>query len=57
MNEVTLNISGKWGNTRQTIHFTVDMPQTRSGYATQLEVTEGESAAAQAGGQIGRAHV
>lgn len=50
VNEVTLNISGKWGNTRQTIHFTVDMPQTRSGYATQLEVTEGESAAAQAGG-------
>ena len=50
VNEVTLNISGKWGNTRQTIHFTVDMPQTRSGYATQLEVTEGESSAAQAGG-------
>ena len=50
VNEVTLTISGKWGNTRQTIHFTVDMPQTRSGYATQLEVTEGESAAAQAGG-------
>ena len=50
VNEVTLNISGKWGNTRQTIHFTVDMPETRSGYATQLEVTEGESAAAQAGG-------
>ena len=50
VNEVTLNISGKWGNTRQTIHFTVDMPQTRSGYATQLKVTEGESAAAQAGG-------
>ena len=50
VNEVTLNISGKWGNTRQTIHFTVDMPQTRSGYATQLEVTEGESSAAQAEG-------
>lgn len=50
VNEVTLNISGKWGNTRQTIHFTVDMPQTRSGYSTRLEVTEGESAAAQAGG-------
>lgn len=50
VNEVTLTISGKWGNTRQTIHFTVDMPQTRSGYSTQLEVTEGESAAAQADG-------
>ena len=50
VNEVTLNISGKWGNSRQTIHFTVDMPQTRSGYATQLEVTESESAAAQADG-------
>lgn len=43
VNEVTLTISGKWGNTRQTICFTVEMPETRSGYATQLEVTEGES--------------
>lgn len=34
VNEVTLTISGKWGNTRQTIHFTVDMPETRSGYST-----------------------
>ena len=50
VNEVTLTISGKWGNTRQTIHFTVDMPQTRSGYSTQLKVTEGESTEAQAGG-------
>lgn len=50
VNEVTLTISGKWGNTRQTIHFTVDMPETRSGYSTQLKVTEGESTAAQAGG-------
>ena len=50
VNEVTLNISGKWGNTRQTIHFTVDMPETRSGYSTQLKVTEGESTAAQADG-------
>ena len=50
VNEVTLTISGKWGNTRQTIHFTVDMPETRSGYSTQLKVTEGESTAAQADG-------
>ena len=50
VNEVTLTTSGKWGNTRQTIHFTVDMPETRSGYSTQLKVTEGESTAAQADG-------
>ena len=50
VNEVTLNVAGRLGNTRQTICFTVEMPETRSGYATQLEVTEGESSAAQAEG-------
>lgn len=50
VNEVTLNVAGRLGNTRQTICFTVEMPETRSGYATQLEVTEGESSAAQADG-------
>lgn len=49
-NEVTMTISGSWGNARQIVSFTVDMPETRSGYATQLEVTDGDSEAAQAEG-------
>lgn len=49
-NEVTMTISGSWGNARQIVSFTVDMPETRSGYATQLEVTDGASEAAQAEG-------
>lgn len=32
------------------MNFTVDMPETRSGYATKLEVTDGSSETAQAGG-------
>lgn len=42
-NEVTLIITGRWGNTRQIVSFTVEMPQTSSGYSTRLEVTEGSS--------------
>lgn len=42
-NEVTLTITGRWGNTRQIVSFTVEMPQTFSGYSTRLEVTEGSS--------------
>ena len=42
-NEVTLTITGRWGNTRQIVSFTVEMPQTSSGYSTRLEVTEGSS--------------
>lgn len=49
-NEVTMTISGSWGNARQIVSFTVDMPETRSGYATRLEVTDGDSEAAQAKG-------
>lgn len=49
-NEVTMTISGSWGNARQIVSFTVDMPEARSGYATQLEVTDGISEAAQAEG-------
>ena len=49
-NHVTMTISGSWGNARQIVNFTVDMPETRSGYATKLEVTDGSSEAAQAGG-------
>lgn len=49
-NHVTMTISGSWGNARQIVNFTVDMPETRSGYATKLEVTDGSSEMAQAGG-------
>lgn len=49
-NQVTMTISGSWGNARQIVRFTVEMTETRSGYATKLEVTDGSSDAAQAGG-------
>ncbi len=49
-NQVTMTISGSWGNARQIVSFTVQMPETRSGYDTTLEVTEGSSQAAQSGG-------
>ena len=49
-NEVTLTLTGSWGNVRQIVHFTVDMPDTQSGYATQLAVTDGTSAQLQADG-------
>ncbi len=42
-NEVTLTVTGSWGTTRQIIRFTVEMPDTSSGYSTQLEVTDGSS--------------
>lgn len=50
INEVTLTIVGSWGNVRQTVHFTADMPETESGYATKLSYTDGDSDAAQTGG-------
>ena len=43
VNEVTLTIAGSWGNLRQTVHFTVEMPDTESGYNTRLETTDGSS--------------
>lgn len=49
-NEVTLTLSGSWGNVRQTVHFTVDMPETQSGYPVQLEYTDGDSDAEPAEG-------
>ena len=42
-NEVTLTVTGSWGNVRQVVHFTVDMPETQSGYPTRLEYTDGTS--------------
>ena len=50
VNEVTLTIVGSWGNVRQTVHFTADMPETESGYATKLSYTDGASGAAQSDG-------
>ena len=44
-NEVTLTITGSWGVERQIVKFTIDMPETISGYSTQLETTDGESTA------------
>ena len=49
-NEVTLTMTGTWGNTRQVVRFSVDMPETSSGYSTRLEVTEGSSDQPQAEG-------
>lgn len=49
-NEVTLTITGSWGNARQIVRFAVDMPEPTSGYDTRLEVTDGDSDAPQAQG-------
>ena len=49
-NEVTLTMTGTWGNTRQVVRFSVYMPETSSGYSTRLEVTEGSSDQPQAEG-------
>ena len=42
-NEVTITVTDSWGMTRQEVTFTVDMPETSSGYATQLEYEDGDS--------------
>lgn len=49
-NEVTMTVTGSWGNTRQVVHFTVEMPEIKSGYATRLEVTQGSSGQEQTDG-------
>ena len=49
-NRVTLTMKGSWGNIRQMVSFTVDMPETDSGYDTRLEVTDGTSQQPQAEG-------
>ena len=49
-NDVTMTITGSWGNTRQVVRFTVEMPEAKSGYATRLDVTEGDSDQEQADG-------
>ena len=56
-NEVTLTMTGKWGNTRQVVRFSVDMPEPSSGYPTRLEVTEGSSDQPQAEGLYGMMRV
>ena len=42
-NTVTITMTGSWGNVRQEVTFSVDMPENRSGYPTMLNYTEGES--------------
>lgn len=45
-NQVTMTITGSWGNIRQQVTFSITMPETHSGYPTQLEYTDGESSSA-----------
>lgn len=42
-NQVTLTVTGSWGNVRQQTTFSITMPETHSGYATQLTYTDGDS--------------
>ena len=45
-NEVTLEALGERGRVQQTVTFTIDMPEAVSGYASQLDTTDGDSTAA-----------
>ena len=42
-NHVTLTLTDEQGVATETVEFDITMPETQSGYATQLEYTEGES--------------
>lgn len=42
-NTVTMELVGPRGKTLDTMEFTIDMPETTSGYAVQLDYTEGDS--------------
>ena len=45
-NEVTLEALGERGRVQQTVTFTIEMPEAISGYANQLDTTDGDSTAA-----------
>ena len=45
-NEVTLEALGERGRVQQTVTFTIEMPEAVSGYANQLDTTDGGSTAA-----------
>lgn len=45
-NEVTLEALGERGRVQQTVTFTINMPEAISGYANQLDTTDGDSTAA-----------
>ena len=45
-NEVTLEALGERGRVQQTVTFTIDMPEAVSGYANQLDTSDGDSTAA-----------
>ena len=42
-NHVTMTMTGEQGVTRQIVEFDITMPETQSGYTTQLEYEDGES--------------
>ncbi len=42
-NTVTITLRGEFGVQRNSTTFTIEMPDTHSGYSTQLDYTEGES--------------
>ena len=41
--QVTLTLTGSWGNVRQQVTFSITMPETMSGYPVQLDYTDGTS--------------
>ena len=45
-NEVTLEALGERGRVQQTVTFTIEMPEAVSGYANQLDTSDGDSTAA-----------
>ena len=45
-NEVTLEALGERGRVQQTVTFTIEMPEAISGYANQLDTSDGDSTAA-----------
>ena len=45
-NEVTLEALGERGRVQQTVTFTINMPEAISGYANQLDTSDGDSTAA-----------
>lgn len=42
-NQVTMTLTGSWGNVRQQVTFSITMPDTHSGYPTRLEYKNGDS--------------
>ncbi len=49
-NEVTMTVTGSWGNVRQEVTFSVNMPDPKSNYSTHLDSIEGDTDAELADG-------